>query len=67
MTVVWTVDANVKSSTPAVAPTATRATVGASWTPDFDESSDDDPQGPVVASVAEHLIAEMFPGAEEVS
>ena len=35
--------------------------------PDFDESSADDHEGPVVNSVAEHLITEMFPGAEEIS
>lgn len=63
----WVVDSNVKSSTPPRPSTPPEAAVTAPGTPDFDESSEDDARGPVVASVAEHLIAEMFPGAEEVS
>lgn len=67
MAVVWVVDSSLKSPTPTVAPTSPSETRAASGTPDFDESSDDDARGPVVASVAEHLITEMFPGAEEVT
>ena len=64
LVVSWVVDTNVKSSAPPTPPTTAATSPG---TPDFDESSEDDARGPVVASVAEHLITEMFPGAEEVS
>jgi hypothetical protein len=67
LTVGWVVDP--KMTPPATsAPTArTRVKVAPEPSPDFDETSADDHQGPVVTSVAEHLIAEMFPGAEEIS
>ncbi len=66
VTVAWVVDANVTTPVPTVAPPrGAREELEA--TPDFDEGSEDDATGPVVSSVAEHLIAEMFPGAEEIS
>lgn len=66
VTVGWVVDTKMKASAPSAG--ASRAGRKApESTPDFDETSADDHQGPVVSSVAEHLIAEMFPGAEEIS
>jgi len=67
LTVAWVVDA---TKTPPAPPASTsRGPVQGALepTPDFDETSADDHEGPVVASVAEHLITEMFPGAEEIS
>ena len=66
LVVAWVVDGTMKQSTPN-APGPRVRTPAPEPTPDFDETSADDHQGPVVASVAEHLITEMFPGAEEVS
>jgi DNA polymerase-3 subunit gamma/tau len=67
MSVAWVVDPGLTAS--AGAKTSPRARTEAAPEPvtDFDETSADDHQGPVVASVAEHLITEMFPGAEEIS
>jgi len=69
LSVSWTVDPGLHQ-VPAAA-MATRRTPSSPPTnepaPDFDESSADDHAGPVVNSVAEHLITEMFPGAEEIS
>ena len=67
VTVVWVVDATVANATPPVASARPQRPVESDAAPDFDEISADDSAGPVVASVAEHLIAEMFPGAEEIS
>ena len=66
LSVSWVVDASLTSPVPSAAPQRSRAAVPEA-APDFDETSIDDHQGPVVASVAEHLITEMFPGAEEIS
>ena len=66
LSVAWVVDPAMKSPTPSV-PLARLRPSTPEPTPDFDEISADDHQGPVVASVAEHLITEMFPGAEEIS
>ncbi len=66
--VTWVVDPHLKTS--ALAPSAPRGRDERALeeiAPDFDETSAEDHHGPVVASVAEHLIIEMFPGAEEVS
>jgi len=57
----------VANATPPVASARPQRPVESDAAPDFDEISADDSAGPVVASVAEHLIAEMFPGAEEIS
>ena len=66
LSVVWLVDSTMKISTPRAASTRAR-TLAPEAASDFDEISADDHQGPVVASVAEHLITEMFPGAEEIT
>ncbi|MDH2904452.1 MAG: DNA polymerase III subunit gamma/tau [Actinomycetota bacterium] len=66
LSVHWVVDSTLNASAPS-APSARVRTPTPDPTPDFDETSADDHQGPVVASVAEHLITEMFPGAEEIS
>ena len=66
VTVGWVVDTKMKASAPSASASRARRKAPES-TPDFDETSADDHQGPVVSSVAEHLIAEMFPGAEEIS
>lgn len=66
LAVSWVVDPQLTSPTSRVPPTVARATSVPDAAPDFDEM-DDDAGGPVVTSVAEHLIAEMFPGAEEIS
>ena len=69
LSVSWTVDPGLHQ-TPVAAPATRHAptpTPTNEPAPDFDESSADDHEGPVVNSVAEHLITEMFPGAEEIS
>ena len=69
LSVSWTVDPGLHQ-TPVAAPVTRHAptpTPTNEPAPDFDESSQDDHEGPVVNSVAEHLITEMFPGAEEIS
>ena len=66
ITVVWVVDSNLKA--PVASARSHPAVVAPPEdVPEFDETSADDEAGPVVTSVAEHLIAEMFPGAEEIS
>jgi DNA polymerase-3 subunit gamma/tau len=67
VSVAWVVDATLPASTPRAASPGAARRPDPEPTPDFDETSADDQAGPVVSSVAEHLIAEMFPGAEEVS
>jgi DNA polymerase-3 subunit gamma/tau len=68
ISVTWVVDPHLKTSAPAPsAPRGRDTRVMEEIAPDFDETSAEDHHGPVVASVAEHLIIEMFPGAEEVS
>jgi DNA polymerase-3 subunit gamma/tau len=64
--IAWVVDPTLKAPVPSAASSRAR-TPALEPTPDFDETSADDHQGPVVTSVAEHLITEMFPGAEEIS
>jgi hypothetical protein len=66
LSVAWVVDTTMKAWAPS-APSARVRTPAPEPTPDFDEISADDHEGPVVVSVAEHLITEMFPGAEEIS
>jgi DNA polymerase-3 subunit gamma/tau len=61
MTVFWTVDTSLVG-----APVPTRR-VGAKPVPVDDEVDDADATVLVVDSVADHLITEMFPGAEEIS
>jgi len=67
LTVGWVVDPGLRGGTPAAPTARNRATPVSEPAPDFDEFSVDDLDGPIVASVAEHLITEMFPGAEEIS
>jgi DNA polymerase-3 subunit gamma/tau len=66
LNVAWVIDTTMKAPVSSAASSRVRTTAPEP-TPDFDETSADDHQGPVVTSVAEHLITEMFPGAEEVS
>jgi DNA polymerase-3 subunit gamma/tau len=66
LNVAWVIDSTMKAPV-ASAPSARLRTRAPEPTPDFDETSVDDHDGPVVTSVAEHLITEMFPGAEEIS
>lgn len=67
LVVSWVVDPQLTTTASRVPPSVTRATSALDVGADFDEISDGDDEGPVVASVAEHLITEMFPGAEEIS
>ena len=67
LTVGWVVDPGLHAGMPAVPRSNPRPTPMPEPPPDFDETSVDDLDGPIVASVAEHLITEMFPGAEEIS
>jgi DNA polymerase-3 subunit gamma/tau len=67
LTVSWVVDPTMTPPAPSAPSARTRTKSAPEPTPDFDETSADDHQGPVVTSVAEHLITEMFPGAEEIS
>ena len=67
LTVGWVVDPGLHGGMPAAPRSHPRPTPTPEAPPDFDETSVDDLVGPVVASVAEHLITEMFPGAEEIS
>jgi DNA polymerase-3 subunit gamma/tau len=61
LTVFWTVDASLVGG-PVVTPRA------APQPASYDEEPDDaDASGVVVKSVADHLITEMFPGAQEIS
>ena len=66
LSVLWVVDPATNVSKSNVSTSSARPPLREP-TPDFDETSIDDHQGPIVASVAEHLITEMFPGAEEIS
>ena len=61
----WVVDAALKSTTPA--PTQRPAPPRPPVVDAPDESYSPDESSIVVQSVADHLITEMFPGAEEVS
>ncbi|HUY15973.1 MAG TPA: hypothetical protein VMV11_00280, partial [Acidimicrobiales bacterium] len=61
MTVFWTVDTSLVN-----APAPTRR-AAAKPVPVDDEVDDADASVLVVDSVADHLITEMFPGAEEIS
>lgn len=61
----WVVDAALKSTTPAPTQRPTRPRPPVLDAPD--ESYSPDESSIVVQSVADHLITEMFPGAEEVS
>ncbi len=62
--VVWEVDATLPTgAAPATAPRRHRAAP----VDDVDDVADTDEVVAVVDSVGEHLITEMFPGAEEVS
>jgi len=61
----WVVDAALKSTTPAPTQRPARARPPVVDAPD--ESYSPDESSIVVQSVADHLITEMFPGAEEVS
>ncbi|HEY5304814.1 MAG TPA: DNA polymerase III subunit gamma/tau [Acidimicrobiales bacterium] len=65
--VAWVVDPSIVTSVATTLRARPVAAPVAEATPDFDEYSADDEHGPVVTSVAEHLITEMFPGAEEIS
>ncbi|MHB1209696.1 MAG: DNA polymerase III subunit gamma/tau [Acidimicrobiales bacterium] len=65
MQVEWVVDASLLSATPAPTHRATRSRAPVSELPD--ESYSPDESSIVVQSVADHLITEMFPGAEEIS
>ncbi|MBW4078017.1 MAG: DNA polymerase III subunit gamma/tau [Acidobacteria bacterium] len=65
MQVEWVVDASLLSSTPAPTQRPTRSRAPVSELPD--ESYSPDESSIVVQSVADHLITEMFPGAEEIS
>ena len=67
LTVGWVVDPGTHAGMPAAPRSNPRSTRTPEPPPDFDETSVDDLDGPIVASVAEHLITEMFPGAEEIS
>lgn len=67
LTVSWVVDPGLHAATPSAPRAAQHPTTVPEATPDFDETSVDDLEGPIVTSVAEHLINEMFPGAEEIS
>jgi DNA polymerase-3 subunit gamma/tau len=67
MSVAWVVDPSLFASAGEKPSPRTRTKAAPEPVADFDETSVDDHQGPVVASVAEHLITEMFPGAEEIS
>jgi hypothetical protein len=67
MSVAWVVDPSLTVSAGAKPSPRVRTKAAPEPATDFDEVSADDRQGPVVASVAEHLITEMFPGAEEIS
>jgi DNA polymerase III subunit gamma/tau len=64
ISVVWVVD---QISTVPEPPRGPVAPPPVDVAAEVDEISSDDPRGPVVSSVTEHLIAEMFPGAEEIS
>jgi len=66
LSVTWIVDASLAVA-PSPRPPASRRAPAPEVVPDFDDIADDDDAGPVVSSVAEHLITEMFPGAEEIS
>ena len=66
VTVAWVVDTTLTASAPSAPPSRPARPVEVEPTPDFDEVSEHDAHGPVVSSVAEHLITEMFPGAEEI-
>lgn len=61
----WVVDAALKSTTPAPTQRPTRTRPPVSEVPDESYSADE--SSIVVQSVADHLITEMFPGAEEIS
>lgn len=61
----WTVDATLSTPSPAPRPRPTRPSVPVES--GVDESSAGDESVLVVESVADHLITEMFPGAEEIS
>ncbi len=65
--VAWVVDTSIVTTTVTSSRSRSVATRVVEVAPDFDEYSADDEHGPVVTSVAEHLITEMFPGAEEIS
>ena len=67
LSVSWTVDPGLHQAPVAAPATRHAPTPTNDAAPDFDEYSADDHEGPVVNSVAEHLITEMFPGAEEIS
>jgi hypothetical protein len=67
LTVGWVVDPALHAPAPTPTRASQRVTATPEAAPDFDETSVDDLDGPIVASVAEHLITEMFPGAEEIS
>ncbi|MBW4030990.1 MAG: DNA polymerase III subunit gamma/tau [Acidobacteria bacterium] len=67
LTVGWVVDPGLRPASPSAPRAHHSATPAPEPAADFDESSADDPHGPIVTSVAEHLITEMFPGAEEIS
>lgn len=62
--VAWVVDPSMSTSAGAPSPTTPR-TPPRALEPDADEF-DDDHASVVVESAAEHLITEMFPGAEEI-
>ncbi len=65
MHVEWVVDPSLASTTPAPTQRAPRSRPLASELPDEPYSPDE--SSIVVQSVADHLITEMFPGAEEIS
>ncbi len=63
--VTWVVDASLQSTTPAPTQRASRPKAPPADMPD--ETYSPDESSIVVQSVADHLITEMFPGAEEIS
>ena len=66
LSVHWVVDPTLHT-TKSPAPSRPSRARSVDPAPDFDEGGADDDQGTIVSSVAEHLITEMFPGAEEIS
>ncbi|NNN02913.1 MAG: DNA polymerase III subunit gamma/tau [Acidimicrobiaceae bacterium] len=64
--VVWVVDGSALAPPPAPAARPT-STPPDSKSPEFGGPADDDVEVTITTSVADHLIAEMFPGAEEIS
>ncbi|MHB1087176.1 MAG: DNA polymerase III subunit gamma/tau [Acidimicrobiales bacterium] len=65
MHVEWTVDPSLQSTTPPPTQRVTRPRTPAPES--VDESYSPDESSIIVQSVADHLITEMFPGAEEIS